>query len=162
AFDVTVRALDQSNNVVDNYTGPVSFTSTASNAVLPAPTTQTTGIGTYSATLNSIGNQTISVLDATNNLFGTSQLIAVGAAANITISSTAKPALFGDNFFITAKVTAANPADGVPTGIVHLSGPPGATGEFALVGGIATIEAGPTNPAGHYQVTASYDGDTTF
>ena len=59
-ISVTVTALDVGNNTVAGYTGIVHFTSTDAAAVLPANTTLTSGTGTFSATLNTVGAQTIS------------------------------------------------------------------------------------------------------
>src|SRR5262245_10724337 len=66
AFDVTVQALDQFNNLVANYTGPVHFSSSDNAAMVPADTTQTTGTGGFVAILNTVGSQTISVVDTLN------------------------------------------------------------------------------------------------
>src|SRR5262245_26338685 len=98
AFMLTVKALDAQNNLVADYSGQVHFSSTDNAAIVPADTTQTHSVGTYIAFLNTVGNWTISVLDAANNISGTSGLIAVGASAaatTVAVSATPNPSAFG-------------------------------------------------------------------
>jgi hypothetical protein len=67
---VMVVALDASNNVVQNFTGTVSLTSSDANAKLPASYTFTTadrGVHIFSVTLSTMGTQTISATDANNS-----------------------------------------------------------------------------------------------
>src|SRR5262245_41981295 len=59
AFSFTVTAADASNVTASSYTGTVHFTSTDGQAVLPGDVTLTNGTGTFSATLEAAGNQTI-------------------------------------------------------------------------------------------------------
>jgi hypothetical protein len=63
-FSITVTAWDAYNNIATNYTGTVSFTSTDSAAILPAPYTFTAadkGVHTFTngVTLKTSGTQTI-------------------------------------------------------------------------------------------------------
>src|SRR5712692_4350147 len=57
-FSVTVTALDASNNVVGSYSATVHFTSTDSQAVLPANSPLTNGTGTFSVTLKTASAET--------------------------------------------------------------------------------------------------------
>src|SRR5207302_7926694 len=59
AFNFTVTAKDAFNNTTPGYGGTVHFTSSDGQAVLPANSTLTNGTGTFSATLRTVGNQTI-------------------------------------------------------------------------------------------------------
>src|SRR5208283_908960 len=59
SFSFTVTALDQFDNTADGYTDTVHFTSSDGAAVLPADSTLTNGFGTFSATLDTAGNQTL-------------------------------------------------------------------------------------------------------
>ncbi len=61
------------------YTGTVHFTSSDPVAVLPANTTLTNGAGTFSATLNTGGSQTITATDAYNS--------SITGTANTTVSA---------------------------------------------------------------------------
>ena len=82
AFNFTVTALDQFGNTATGYTSTVHFTSSDGAATLPANATLNKGIGTFSATLNTAGNQTITATDTvTNSMTGVSGTIAVGAAS---------------------------------------------------------------------------------
>ncbi len=79
----TVTALDASSNVVASYSGTVSFTSSDAKATLPASSTLTMGTGSFYATFNTPGNQTIAATD-TASLTGRSSAIDVGAATATT------------------------------------------------------------------------------
>src|SRR3984893_353108 len=63
AFHFTVTAPDAPNNAAAGYSGTVHFTSTDGQAVLPANSTLTNGTGTFSATLKTVGSQTITATD---------------------------------------------------------------------------------------------------
>jgi hypothetical protein len=82
AISLSVNALDDSNNVAATYSGTAHFTSTDAQATLPANSTLTNGTATFSATMKTAGNQTITVTDAvTASITGTSNSIDVGAQA---------------------------------------------------------------------------------
>jgi hypothetical protein len=162
AFNVTVTALDQLNNPVAGYTGTVHFTSTAGAAVLPADSLLTSGVGTFSTTLNSLGNQTISVFDtADNSIQGTSGMIAVKAATSVVISSSPNPSRLGQQVAFTATVSSLNSADGTPGGTVQfvIDGSNYGAPVTLSAGGVATV----TNTvlaAGSHTITATYSGDS--
>src|SRR6202011_5914177 len=63
SFNVTVTALDAGGATATGYTGTVHFTSTNGAAVLPANSTLTNGVGTFSITLNTTGSQTVTATD---------------------------------------------------------------------------------------------------
>jgi hypothetical protein len=84
AFDLTVTALDAGNNVAKSYTGTVHFTSTDSHAVLPVNSTFTSGTGSFSATLETVGSQTITTTDTVRaSISGTSNSIDVSATSAV-------------------------------------------------------------------------------
>jgi putative Ig domain-containing protein len=92
AFNFTVTALDGSNNVATSYSGTVHFTSTDSQAVLPANSTLTSGTGSFSTTLKTAGSQTITATDTvTASITGTSNLIALFLPGPLTITSGMPP-----------------------------------------------------------------------
>jgi len=96
ALSITVSALDPAAALVSSYTGSVHFTSTDSQAVLPADTPLTGGTVTIQVTLKSAGTQTVTAGDVANKLTaGTTGSIAV---------STGTAAL---------AITSGNPPDGV-------------------------------------------------
>lgn len=91
-FQITVTALDAANNVPPGYSGTVHFSSTDGNAILPANSTLTAGVGTFSATFETAGNQTVTATDTgTASITGASNSVSVTAAAALTITSGAPP-----------------------------------------------------------------------
>jgi hypothetical protein len=92
AFNITVNALDPLNNVATSYSGTVHFTSTDSQAKLPANSTLTNGTGTFSVTLKTVGGgtQTITAVDTvTPSIAGASNPIAVspGLATSLSVQA---------------------------------------------------------------------------
>src|SRR5207245_3937581 len=68
-YNFTVTALDPYSNTATGYRGTVAFSSTDPQSVLPASyafTSADAGIHTFSATLNTIGVQSISATDTAN------------------------------------------------------------------------------------------------
>jgi hypothetical protein len=78
AFHFSVTARDASNNVATGYSGTVHITSSDSQAALSADSTLANGLGSFSATLNSVGSETITATDTvTASITGTSSSIQV-------------------------------------------------------------------------------------
>jgi len=107
AFNFTVTALDASNNVAAKYAGTVQVTSTDLQAVLSPPkSTLVNGMGTFSATMNTAGGQTITATDTVAAAIrGTSASIDVSASLGPHLSVTAPAndtAGSSFNFTITA------------------------------------------------------------
>jgi len=124
AFSFTVTAQDQFNNTVTGYSCTVHFTSSDGQAILPADSTLTNGTGSFSATLKTAGNQTISATDTvSSSITGTSNAILVKAAAatyfsvSAPASATAGPAF---SFTVTAQDQFNNTATGY-SGTVHFT-----------------------------------------
>ncbi len=63
AFAFQVTAVDPYGNIVYGSNDTVHFSSSDAHAVLPADTTLTNGVGTFMATLETEGSQTITVTD---------------------------------------------------------------------------------------------------
>jgi hypothetical protein len=127
SFSFTVSALDASNNLVPNYAGTVHFTSTDAQAMLPANSTLTNGTGTFSATLKSVGGQTITAADAaTASITGTSNSINVtGPATHFSLTVPAAVTIWiGTDFNFTFAVTALDASNNVAvsySGTVHFT-----------------------------------------
>jgi hypothetical protein len=82
AFNFTVTAQDQFNNTATGYAGTVHFTSSDGAATLPANSTVANGTGTFSATLRTAGNQTITATDTANSsITGTSNTFSVSGGS---------------------------------------------------------------------------------
>jgi predicted outer membrane repeat protein len=80
-FDLTVQALDQYGNVVDNYTGTVTFTLSGPGTA-PTPYTFTlmdAGVATFTGgvTLTMLGDQVITVADMNNPTIMGSTIVTV-------------------------------------------------------------------------------------
>jgi hypothetical protein len=160
AFSFTVTALDQFNNTVTGYAGAVHFTSSDGAAVLPANSTLTNGVGTFSATLKTAGNQTITATDAVNALItGTSNTIMVTVlpATHFTVSAPAT-ATAGSaiSFTVTALDTNNSPTSNY-TGTVHFTSSDGAATlpvNSTLTNGVGTFSA-TLKTAGNQTITAA-------
>jgi hypothetical protein len=124
SFSFTVTALDANNSTATGYSGTVQFTSSDSQAVLPATGTLTNGVGTFSATFETAGNQTVTAIDtATSSVNGTSNAVAVSAAAATHFAvSGPSSATAGTSFNFTVKALDAynNTATGY-AGTVHFT-----------------------------------------
>lgn len=83
AFNLTVTALDPSNNVVTAYAGTVHFTSSDGSAILPANATLINGTGTFTVTLGTSGTQTITASDTANTSITGASQTAVAAAVSV-------------------------------------------------------------------------------
>ena len=110
-----VTALDQFNNVVAGYTGVVHFTSTDGAASLPEDTSLTNGVGNLSATLTTVGTQTITATDTVSAGVHGSSTIHVGAASAVhLVVSAPSTATAGASFLftVTAKDSLGNTVTG--------------------------------------------------
>jgi len=73
AGNFTVTAKDPYGNTATGYTGIVAFTSSDSLAVLPGHATLTSGVGTFSATFNTVGTQSLTATDTVSSSITGSQ-----------------------------------------------------------------------------------------
>lgn len=116
ASSITVTALDAYGNVATGYAGTVHFTSTDSAATLPADSAPAGGSGIFSATLKTVGAQTITATDTTKaTIIGTTNGITVNASAATSLVVSAPPAATNGvafNFTVTAKDQYGNTATG--------------------------------------------------
>jgi len=111
ALNFTVTALNPANDVANNYTGTVQFSSTDPQAMLPANSTLKNGIGNFSATLQTAGSQTLTATDTvTASITGTSASIDVSPGPATQFSVSAPNAVQQANLF-TLIVTARDAAN---------------------------------------------------
>jgi subtilisin family serine protease len=109
ASSLTVTAYDQYGNVATGYTDTVQFTSSDSKAVLPGSyhfTPEDEGTHTFTATLKTVGTQSITATDTTTTtITGTESNITVksGPAYSLTVSGFSNPEFAGSagNFTVT-------------------------------------------------------------
>src|SRR5439155_292066 len=143
AFSITVTAQDQFGKIGRTSCSTEHFTSSDGQAVLPANSTLINGTGTFSVTLKTSGNQTITGTDTvTNTITGTSGNVNVsfasGGATHYTVSAPAN-ATAGTAFSIT--VTAQDQFGNTVTnytGTVHFTSSDGQAvlpGNYTFVGG---------------------------
>ncbi|MGA2649522.1 MAG: putative Ig domain-containing protein [Terracidiphilus sp.] len=101
-ISVTLTAYDLYGNVATSYGGTVVFTSSDPSAILPGSSAITNGTGTFSATMETVGSQTITATDSVNSLSASTGSISVsvpalvvttasddtGSASNCTVQTT--------------------------------------------------------------------------
>src|SRR6185295_1978511 len=80
SITLTVTAQDAANNPFAGYTGTITFSSTDSQAILPANATLTNGVGTFSVTLKTAGSKTVTVADTVTSTISGTSAIEVSAA----------------------------------------------------------------------------------
>src|SRR5580658_5138175 len=169
AFSFSVTALDASNNTATSYSGTVQFTSTDSQAVLPANSTLASGSGMFSATLNTAGSETISATDTvTASITGTSSAITVTAASGFQpVGNMETPrAEHTASLLSTGGVLVAGGIDnnnGTVLASAELFDP--STAAFTLTGSLVTARAGHTAVAlntGKILVAGGVDPNANF
>ncbi|MGA8305816.1 MAG: kelch repeat-containing protein [Candidatus Acidiferrales bacterium] len=157
AFNFTVTALDASNRMTTNYSGTAHFTGTDGQALLPANSMLTNGLGTFSATLKSAGSQSITAIDTvTASITGTSSSINVapGTASHFSVTAPGT-ANVGVAFNITVTaLDAFNNTAASYTGTAH----------FTSTDGQAVLPANSmlTNGTGTFSVTPKTTGSQTI
>src|SRR5215467_3936233 len=157
---VRIRIRLFGHYAVTGYSGTVHFASSDGSAILPANSTLTNGARTFSATLNTSGNQTLTATDTvTPSITGTSG--AVNAAVNSTTTSLAPSAAtvtYGAAQTFTATVTAG--ASPVTTGAVTFTD---TTTSTVLAANVALNAGGQairtfTLAAGPHVIQSTYNG----
>jgi hypothetical protein len=153
----TVTALDANGNTANGYAGTVKFTSSDTNAALPANSTLTKGAGSFQATLKTAGSQTITATDsATATITGTTASITVTAAAASKLSVSA-PATATAGTAINVSVTAQDAYGNTVTdyaGTVALT----STDSAAVLPANSTLSSGVKT----FSVTLKTAGDKTI
>ena len=108
AFEVT--AFDKFGYPTTDYGGTMHFSSHDSRAVLPADSTLTNGVGTFSATFNTPGGQVITAVDTVHrSIGGTSNIVEVRPPVATHFAVTApSTAIAGSPFSFTVTALGAN------------------------------------------------------
>jgi hypothetical protein len=126
AFSITVTALDASGNTATGYAGTIHFTSSDPQATLPADYTFTSsdlGKHSFDVTLTTVGNQTITAVDAaTSTVTGSGSLTVHPAVASQFQASAPASTTAGSAFNINvAAVDSTGTTMPDYTGTVHFS-----------------------------------------
>src|SRR5208337_4695106 len=115
ALTLTVTAEDPYGNTATGYTGTVHFTSSDQIAVLPANSSLTNGVGSFTVTLKTAGVQSVTVTDTATSITGMESGITVNQASTTTVlTSSDATSVYGESVTFTATVTGS----GTPTGTV--------------------------------------------
>jgi plastocyanin len=158
AATVTVTVQDAAGHTVTGYRGTVHFTSSDSQAVLPANYTFTStdaGTHTFSSgvTLKTAGSQSVTATDTTTSSVTGGAMVTVNPAAASTFVVTASPATVtaggSTSITVTAKDAFGNTATGY-SGTVHFT----SSDSQAVLPADATL----TNGTGMFTVTLKTAG----
>lgn len=154
-FSLTVTAQDLYGNTITNNTDTLHFTSTDASASLPPNSTLSNGVGTFFATLNTPGNQTITASDMGASTQGTSGVIAVGTETPPTIAAAFNPTSVALGSTTTLILTITNPnsvplngiafSNTYPSGLVpNQAGTSSCSGNSVAFGGSSFLLGGVT------------------
>src|SRR5262249_11969970 len=88
----TVTAKDQYGNTVASDNDTITFSSTDTAASLPAPTALRNGTSTFTATLNTVGTQSLPAADAGGHTGGQGGIVVNAAPSTLTFNSPDVPA----------------------------------------------------------------------
>ena len=109
AASFTVTAVDPFGNTATDYSGRAFFTSSDSAATLPAVSVLANGVGTFSVTLSTLGDQTLIATDAiASSITGTSNTITVSGPATHFVLNSPMTATAGQAFNVTVTALDTN------------------------------------------------------
>ena len=117
AHAVTVTVVDPYGNTVTGYAGTVKITSSDGQAVLPANSALSSGMGSFSVTLATVGSQLITAMDTVDSAINGSQTaitVNPAAASTLAVSGFPSPTIAGAAHTIT--VTALDAYNNTATG----------------------------------------------
>jgi hypothetical protein len=156
---ITVNVIAYLNGSVSTaFTGPLTITSTDGKAILPASVNLTAGVGSFSATLETTGIQTITATDI-GGVSGTSNNILVTAASPfqiLPVSGSPQSTIIGSAFPAPLKVEVLDQyGNSVGGATVSFAAPAsGASATFSS----ATCSTSTTTPVGYCSVIATANG----
>jgi probable HAF family extracellular repeat protein len=147
SFSITVTAIDLYGNTATGYRGTVHFTSSDSQANLPANyafTSTDAGVHRFSAVLNSSGNQSITATDTATGTISGSVTIAVSAANGETLqfSAAAYTARETDGWVVITVTRGGGTTGTVSVQWATSNGTATAGSEYGAASGALTFAAG--------------------
>ena len=145
-------------------TGTVTFMDGATT--LGTGTLDGSGVATLGTSALATGSHSITVTYAGDGSFNGATSSAFTQTVNqastgTTLATSATPTVTGESVTFTANVSATAPGAGTPSGTVTFMDGATTLGTGTLTGGQATLTT-TALPAGSYNVTAVYGGDTNF
>jgi len=150
-FTFTVNALDAMGAAVPTYTGTVHITTSDAAAKLPADATLAQGVGTFTVTFNTTGNQTITASDTVGDASsGISPAVSVKPIPVPTIASLSPGMAVTGGAGFTLIVNGSN---FVPTSVVEWNGSNRSTAFVSSSQATAQISAADIATAGAATVT---------
>jgi len=99
AVQFTVNAKDSAGNTVTTYNGTAAVTSTDAAAILPATITFNKGIATITVTFNSVGSQTVTLTDSSDNTITGKATVNVNRSGYTVLGADGGIFNFGDSQF---------------------------------------------------------------
>ena len=121
SFNVTVTALDASNNQVGTYSGTVHFTSSDSQASLPGDQSLANGTATLQVTLVTAGNQTITATDTMTKSITGSTTVNVMGVTHFSVNAPAKATAASAFDFTVNALDSSNAVVPAYAGTVHFT-----------------------------------------
>jgi hypothetical protein len=167
---VVVEALNAQDNIVQNFSDPVSVTSTDTAATLPGtanPASFSYGVATFSVTFNSAGSQMLTVTDTAtgSKLSGTAATNVIAPLVATQLQFASLPSKVQSGAAYTVQLKALN-AQGVPVQNFNDTVTIGSSdtkatlpGSISFVDGIATFPV-TFNTAGSQTLTAADSTNT--
>ncbi len=162
---VTMTATVTATNVTGDPTGTVEFFSGTTSL---GKATIVNGVAILTTTALPVGvNSSITAQYSGDATFGSStsavsSVTVTKSQSNVAVTATPNPAGFGQQWTLTATITAISPGSGIPTGTVQFYSNGTAIGSpVNVVNGVATLSTSAT-PLGTTTITARYSGDTNF
>ncbi len=162
----TLTALNANGTADTGYSGTVQFTSSDSKAILPGNVTVTNGTGTFNATLETAGTQTITATDVNNpGMTGVDTVVVVSPAAASQVIFTVEPSSGAAGKTLgTVQTTLEDAYGNVETGdktdtvTLNVSTGPstqmGGTLTETVAAGVATFSNLVLNTSGNYSLAA--------
>ena len=164
----TVTAEDSFGNITPAYTGTVAITSNDPAAVLPANNTLTGGVGTFTVTLKTAGQRTVTATDTNNSTLSQSSnpiTVNPAATAQFVLSGLPATATAGTptTFTVTAEDSFGNITPAYTGTVAITSNDPAAVlpANNTLTGGVGTFTV-TLKTAGQRTVTATDTNNSTL
>ena len=152
-FTITITAQDIYGNTVTDYNGAVTFSSSDNQAILPADSPLTNGVGSVTLTLQTAGQQTLTAKDKTSpTITGTTSIyITPAGTTSIIITPKSATILVGQtqNFSVQAYDQYGNSLGDIT-----------AMTTFVAPGTSVTGNSITANTQGSYTITAQYNGNS--